>query len=140
MTNQSGVKGRILILEDDADLAFQWAKALRDAHFSVELAATRVEADAWIEKQPFDLVIADIYIKRSDGKLLGDGGITLINHIRSSIGQSRVRRDTPIIAVTGIEASFGFDPLQLAYAAKATELLRKPFAPHELVLLVQQLL
>ena len=58
---------RILLIEDHVELSRWLAKALRDAHWSVECAMNGADADTLLHTQQYALVILDLTLPKMDG-------------------------------------------------------------------------
>ncbi|MFZ6768850.1 response regulator [Undibacterium sp. Di26W] len=58
---------RILLVEDHIELSHWLAKALRDAHLTVETAQNGADADALLHTQEYALVILDLSLPKMDG-------------------------------------------------------------------------
>ena len=58
---------RILLVEDHLELSHWLAKALRDAHLTVETAHNGADADALLHTQEYALVILDLTLPKMDG-------------------------------------------------------------------------
>jgi DNA-binding response OmpR family regulator len=58
---------RILLVEDHIELSRWLAKALRDAHLTVECAHNGADADSLLLTQDYALVILDLTLPRMDG-------------------------------------------------------------------------
>ncbi|HWW73692.1 MAG TPA: response regulator, partial [Duganella sp.] len=58
---------RILLVEDHTELSHWLAKALRDAHLTVECADNGADADALLHTQDYALLILDLTLPRMDG-------------------------------------------------------------------------
>ncbi|MDE2430243.1 MAG: response regulator [Burkholderiales bacterium] len=58
---------RILLVEDHLELSHWLAKALRDAHLTVETADNGADADALLHTQDYALVILDLTLPKMDG-------------------------------------------------------------------------
>lgn len=58
---------RILLVEDHVELSHWVAKALRDAHLTVETASNGADADALLHTQEYGLVILDLTLPKMDG-------------------------------------------------------------------------
>ncbi|MFZ6771642.1 response regulator [Undibacterium sp. SXout7W] len=58
---------RILLVEDHVELSHWVAKALRDAHLTVETAGNGADADALLHTQEYALVILDLTLPKMDG-------------------------------------------------------------------------
>ena len=108
---------RVLIVEDEADLASTLSRSLGEAHFAVDLAADGDEAHFMLKEVSYDAVVLDLMVpKRS--------GWTLLQDLRHSGAR------TPVLILTALDA--------VADRVKALDLgaddyLPKPFAISELV-------
>ena len=93
---------KILLMEDDPDQSALLALILEGAGHEVTTSERGTEALALIEKQPFDLLIADMFVKRG-ANVLSDGGITLINRIRldERLPNPKREKPLPIIVISG---------------------------------------
>jgi CheY-like chemotaxis protein len=105
----------VLIVDDDADLRRLWRTALHLSGFQLAEAADGIEALQYLEQHTPDLVVLDLSLPRLSGL-----------EVRQEILAHADTRNIPIVIVTGSTA-----PL--------TDLgvhcvLRKPFAPEELVI------
>ena len=58
---------RILLVEDHIELSRWLAKAMRDAHLTVECAHNGADADSLLLTQDYALVILDLTLPRMDG-------------------------------------------------------------------------
>ena len=74
---------RILVVEDDDVVRRSLARLLKMAGFSVATAQDGVEALEHLQREPFDLVLLDIWMPRMDG-------MELLARIRSEAAQPRV--------------------------------------------------
>lgn len=92
---------RILIMEDDVDLAFWMKRVLETEAFDVTWSRSGSEALELLEAQTFDLLIADIYVYKK-GRVTTDGGIGLIAKLRlkSLEPGGNSNRKLPIIAMS----------------------------------------
>ena len=128
--------GRILILEDDVNLGPLLKVSLEDEGHSVSLQSTATAALAYASENDVDLVIADILIKVG-GALVQDGGIKLISRLK----QIEARR-MPVIAISGAFGNErgGQEITSTAFTVGADATLAKPFAPDDLIVLVNRLL
>lgn len=61
---------RILIAEDDEDLAWTWSRALNGEGYSCTAVHSGRDARALLEAAPFDLLIADVLMPSGGGVLL----------------------------------------------------------------------
>jgi len=133
---------KILILEDDIDLASQWSEALIECSHIVIVAIDVKEANNIIRSEQFDLIIVDFFIRKPHG-LLKEGGLTLISRLRipRPPDDHDWGKTVPILSVTGSRPlGPGFDPLVSAMALGSDRGLRKPFLIEELVEIVDEML
>ena len=117
---------RVLVVEDDADIAQLLAHYLEKAGFSTEVLSSGRDALAAIAARPPDLLILDLMLPQVDG--LEVCRITRSNQATASI---------PIIMLTARgEESDRIVGLELG----ADDYIAKPFSPNELVARVRALL
>ena len=108
---------RVLVVEDEADLASTLSRALGEAHFAVDIASDGDEAQFMLGEVSYDAVVLDLMVpKRS--------GWTLLQDLR----QSGAR--TPVLILTALD---GVDDRVKALDLGADDYLPKPFAISELV-------
>lgn len=115
---------RILLVEDDVDLAQFIRKGLKEERYAVDFAADGEEGLALATRNPYDLFILDIMLPKIDG-------LSLCRQIRS-------KGDTaPVLLLTARDTMqdkvAGFD-------TGADQYLTKPFAFAELLARVRALL
>lgn len=108
---------RILVVEDDHDLADILRRALHEQAYNVELAHDGMTARHLALSEDFDLVILDLMIPKVDG-------ITVCHDLRHS------GRTTPVIMLTARDT---IDDRILGLDAGADDYLVKPFAMGELL-------
>ncbi|OON62225.1 DNA-binding response regulator [Massilia sp. KIM] len=118
---------RILLVEDHDELAHWVAKALRDAHLTVERAANGADADALLHTQDYALVILDLTLPRMDG-------LEVLRRLRA---RSAARANTPVLILT---ARGGLDERVQGLNLGADDYLAKPFELAELEARVKALL
>jgi DNA-binding response OmpR family regulator len=115
---------RILVAEDDAQLADFLRQRLVQEQFAVQLASDGIEAQRLAANQAFDLVILDL-------NLPGTNGLDVLRNIRSQ------KPDLPVMVVTGSslveERVRGLD-------AGADDYVAKPFAFAELAARIRAVL
>jgi len=117
---------RILIVEDDPDIAELVARYLDKAGFATERAATGREAMQAIAARPPELLVLDLMLPHMDG-------LEVCRLVRSQ----DVTAAIPIIMLTArAEESERIVGLELG----ADDYLAKPFSPNELVARVRALL
>lgn len=116
---------RILLVEDDADLAAVTALGLRNEAYAVDVAGTRAEAEALLRSTDFDLACLDLGLPDGDG-------LDLLRHLAT--GELRRPRRTIVITARDAVADrvAGLD-------AGADDYLVKPYAFSELVARVRAL-
>jgi DNA-binding response OmpR family regulator len=108
---------RVLVVEDDSQLAATLRRGLEEAGFSVDLARTGDEGLESASATPFDIVILDVMLPGRDG-------IAVTSQLR------RARIDTPILMLTGRDT---VSDRILGLDAGADDYLVKPFAFGELL-------
>jgi two-component system, OmpR family, alkaline phosphatase synthesis response regulator PhoP len=117
---------RILIVEDDPDIAELVARYLDKAGFSTERAASGREALQMIAAKPPDLLLLDLMLPHVDG-------LEVCRLVRASDATATI----PIIMLTArADESERIVGLELG----ADDYLAKPFSPNELVARVRALL
>ena len=104
---------RILIVDDNEDNRLTIAKLLELEGYEVATAAEGEEALKAQEKEPFDVLITDIFMPDKDG-------VETIREFHQKYPQTR------IIAMSG-GGSFTVDYLSLSLEIGADKVLKKPF-------------
>lgn len=116
MTPPPSIAARLLLVEDEADIAEPLSEYLSAQGFGVTHAPDAAEARALIGTHPFDLVICDIMMP-------GEDGLSLTRWIRAT-GKLPVilltARGDPMDRIIGLEIG-------------ADDYLAKPFEPRELL-------
>jgi DNA-binding response OmpR family regulator len=111
---------RILLLEDDADLAEVVALGLRNESYAVDLATTLAEAEELLTSVDFDVACVDLGLPDGDG-------LQLIRRLATDLDLHRPRRLLALTARDGVtDRVAGLD-------AGADDYLVKPFDFAELV-------
>jgi two-component system, OmpR family, response regulator len=114
---------RILLVEDDPDIADMLAAVLRDQGFSTTVAGSAAGMDRHLQDRSFDLVLLDIMLPDEDG-------LSICRRLRAQSA-------TPIILVT----SLGEDVDRIVgLEIGADDYITKPFNLRELVARVRALL
>jgi DNA-binding response OmpR family regulator len=114
----------ILIIDDDRQMRRLFARILERAGHTVHQAEDGRGGIALFHKERPALVISDIVMPDMEG----------IETIRT------LRRDEPIVPIIAISGGSEPDYLRAAIKLGATASLQKPFAPDELLSLVEALL
>ena len=114
----------LLLVDDDRHVLDSMASWLREQGFAVTEASGRAEAISYIDKKPFDLVLADIRLQDGDG-------FDILAHCR------RNHPGLTVILLTGYgTVETGIDALR----AGAFDLLTKPLIDEELSLAIKRAL
>jgi DNA-binding response OmpR family regulator len=120
------VSPRILIVEDDSDIAALMRRYLEKGGFSVDVRASGGEAMRFITETPPDLLVLDVMLP-------GMSGLEICGAVRANERTA----DLPIIMVTArAEESERIGGLDIG----ADDYIAKPFSPGELVARVRALL
>jgi DNA-binding response OmpR family regulator len=126
IAGKMGAMTRILIVEDDPDIAELVARYLDKAGFTTERTASGRDALATIAATPPDLIVLDLMLPQVDG-------IEVCRAVRGDPKTSSV----PIIMLTArADESERIVGLELG----ADDYMTKPFSPNELVARVRALL
>lgn len=115
---------RILLVEDHAELARWLARALHDAHLTVECAANGADADSLLHTQQYALVILDLTLPKMDG-------LDVLKRLRARGSK------TPVLILT---ARGGLNDRVQGLNLGADDYLAKPFELAELEARVKALL
>jgi DNA-binding response OmpR family regulator len=115
---------RILVLEDDADVAELVAAALKAAGHSVITASSVPRAITMVRNEDIDLAIVDIMMPIVDGY-----------QFCSWLRNRKKTSETPIIVLTGQEERYG---RERAEALKVSRFMTKPFGVDELLSAVSE--
>jgi two-component system response regulator TctD len=118
---------RILLVEDHVELSRWIAKALQDAHLTVECAMNGADADALLHTQDYALVILDLTLPKLDG-------LDVLKRLRARGGP---RGKTPVLILT---ARGGLSDRVQGLNMGADDYLAKPFELAELEARVKALL
>lgn len=97
MTPSTNTIRKILIVEDDYQLASEWQNELSEKGFFVDAVTSADEANLLL-KNNYDCFILDLFHVR-DNQFLPDGGIKCIGSIRRY--EAEKTKKSLIIAVTG---------------------------------------
>ena len=108
---------RVLVVEDEADLASTLNRALSEAHFAVDVAADGEDAQFMLGEVTYDAVVLDLMVPKRTGW-------TLLQEMRTSGAR------TPVLILTALD---GIEDRVKALDLGADDYLSKPFAIAELV-------
>jgi DNA-binding response OmpR family regulator len=114
---------RILLVEDDADLARRIAASLRAESFVVDVATNGEDAEHAGVTEIFDVAVLDLGLPKKDG-------ISVLTSWRSA------GRSLPVLILT---ARDGWPDKVAGFKAGADDFLTKPFKVEELVLRLRAL-
>jgi len=107
---------KVLIVDDEPDLATTCARLLRRRGYVPRIALTGLEAMEFIEKEPPDLILTDLRLPAVDG-------LAILRHAR------RTAQKIPVILIT---AYFSQASRREALEEGAAAYLSKPFSAAEL--------
>lgn len=119
--------GKILIVDDDVELARSLAGLLRRHGYEAALAHQGSDAMVQLAHARIALVISDIFMPDGDG-------IELLGFLK------RINPTTPIVAMSGKGVTRVDGVLRMAAALGATTTLSKPFTSDELLDVVRELI
>lgn len=115
---------RVLLAEDDAELAQGLRAVLRDAGFSVDHVAAGDKADFLARSETYDAIVLDLGLPAVDG-------LSLLRNWRID------RMDTPVLILT---ARGRWADKAAGFAAGTDDYVTKPFEPLEIVARLQALI
>lgn len=119
---------QFLIQEDDSEFAHQLTLALSTQNHQSIVCFDSDQSIAYLNEQPVDAVIADIFV-REGGVLKPRGGLYLLGVLQQSRLRGHELGNLPVMVMTGTPRSeTGIDVLDQAVAMGAVCTLRKPFA------------
>lgn len=127
---------RILMLEDEVDLASVVVDSLRAQDHAVTVVATVAEARSALAAQCFDALILDMFIRDpASGALAAQGGLSVINAVRRPHPEQPLATppNVRIVCVSGAMLRVGSDTvLRVSESLGADAVLDKPFSPRAL--------
>ncbi len=118
-TGQVGTGGKILVVEDEHDVAQVLSSMLIRAGFEVEVAVTAAQAEQAVKREKFDAITLDIMLPDKSG-------LEVLKLIKS---EPRISR-TPVLVVS---AKVDNGNLMLQTNVKDVEWMAKPFHQNDLV-------
>ena len=110
---------RVLVVDDDAQFRSYVVALLQRRGFAVTEADTGVRALELLKTETFDVIVTDILMPDMEG-------LETIRRVNSTLGECK------IVAMSG-GGSGGVDYLRYAEKLGAAATLRKPFAPNEIL-------
>ena len=117
-------KEKILVVDDEEDIAKALKVRLKANGYSVLFASDSIQAFAIANQENPDLILLDILIP-------GGGGFVVAERLKQSAATHRI----PIIFLTGIPGGE-----ERAYKLGASGYLMKPYQPEELMKAIQNAL
>jgi two-component system, OmpR family, response regulator len=114
---------RILLVEDDAALADELARTLRDEHFAVDVATNGEDGAHLGETELYDAAVLDLGLPRIDG-------LSVLQ------GWRNAGRTLPVLILT---ARDGWSEKVAGFKAGADDYLTKPFRAQEVVMRLRAL-
>lgn len=124
---KSGVRQKILIAEDNADLRQALQLSLEAEGFSVRGASNGDEALRLQIAEAADVLVTDLFMPDRDG-------FETLTAFRKNFPSTR------IVVISGDGERVGGSYLESARMVGADAILRKPIAPPELITVIQDLL
>ncbi len=128
MSSVGKVKGRILAIDDNADIRELLAFILRREEYEVTSAANGLDGLDLIEEIRPDLIILDVLMPEFSG-------YDVLDAVRSH--KDAKVRDIPVLMITSRSST---DDIDQALELGATSYIVKPFRPSKLVAKVNDLL
>jgi len=97
----------LLLVDDDSVLAGLWQTYLQRLGYRVDCCGTVGDAEILLQSNQYRLLIVDLFL-REEGRILEEGGVTLINRVRLNGSFNRNDSDRmAVLAVTGAPARSG---------------------------------
>ena len=123
----------VLLVEDDSVLAGLWQTYLQREGYQVDCCGTVADAEILLQSNHYRLLIVDLFL-REDGRILEEGGVTLINRVRINSGFNRGDANRmAVLAVTGAPARSAGKFTAVASIENLTDgILHKPIRLEEL--------
>ena len=120
----TGSRGRVLVIDDEADIRESLDTLLSMEHYQVNLAANAAEGLALYEKSPYDLVLVDLMMPDRSG-------MEVLEEIREK------DRDTPVAMIT---AYGSVEVAVTALKAGANDYFSKPWDNEKLLLEIDRMI
>jgi two-component system response regulator PfeR len=131
---------RILLMEDDLELAFQMRQWLTAAGYDVTWCRNADEGEAALQRHAFSLIVTDMYIRGSDTEQARNEGLSLIGTLRTGRFNKELRTawNVPILAISGVVDRRGREfGLILAHSMGVQKTLSKPFSQIDFIAAVE---
>lgn len=131
---------QLLLMEDDAEFAFELREYLELHDHIVEWAMSASEALAILKEKQIDLIITDIFVIQN-GKYVQDGGISLLGarQVESARNAQDSMGNIPCIAISGGLTSAGTGHiLDVAKSLGARHVMPKPFDFVDMLLVIEE--
>ncbi len=97
----------LLLVDDDNVLAGLWQTYLQRLGYRVDCCGTVGDAEILLQSNRYRLIIVDLFL-REDGRILEEGGVTLINRVRLNGNFCKAHpHPIAVLAVTGAPARTG---------------------------------
>ncbi len=124
MAAVSGKTKRILIVDDDLELARMMEEILHNHDYEILLAHDGIQAIEKSKKEKIDLILLDIRMPFFSGFWFCD-----------AFKQRRETKDVPVVVVSALQEE---EHVQKAYHLGASDYLKKPFHAAELLAVVKK--
>lgn len=128
---------KILLLEDDFDLAMHWKMHLEESDYIVIHTTTFEDAKAILLKEDVDLIISDILIREGETEdgFSSSGGLSLLSFTNL---YQHFDKKPKFIAISG--SLIGENVLKHATALNADRTIVKPIPLEVLMMTVEEML
>ena len=94
----------LLLVDDDNVLVGLWQIYLQKLGYQVDCCGTVADAEVLLQSNPYQVLIVDLFL-REDGRILEEGGVTLINRVRLNASAYKANPEPiKVLAVTGAPA------------------------------------
>jgi two-component system response regulator VicR len=120
-------KGRILVVDDEADIRESLQDLLLIEGYQVETASNAAEGLRKMERRGYDLVLLDLMMPDMDGW-----------EVYQQMKADEKTKDIPVIVVTAKAQSI--DRVLGLHIAKVDDYIAKPFSPQDLMNSVEKVL
>jgi DNA-binding response OmpR family regulator len=115
---------RVLILEDDVELAEEWRAHLATEGIEADLVTRASDGIALLAERRYDACVVDFVIRAPDGaRRTADGSVRLLASVRTL--RDPVARRMPVVGVSGLQMT-GVDAASQMRALGCDHFLAKP--------------